>query len=70
MFRVVQTREAFEYPEGKIWGPYAEQLDANDRVALLREFGGDGVIEDGEFGSPCGILVSAGGGGGGVLAIA
>lgn len=68
MFRVVQTREAFQYPEGKIWGPYVEQLDANDRVALLREFGGDGVIESGEFGTPCGLrLVDAGGGGGGLL---
>lgn len=70
MFRVVQTREAFEYPEGKVWGPYTEQLDANDRVSLLREFGGDGVIESGEFGAPCGVLVDAGDGGGGVLASA
>lgn len=70
MFRVVQTAEAFRYPKGKIWGPYVEQLDANDRVALLREFGGDGVIESGEFGAPCGILVSAGDGGGGVMAVA
>lgn len=71
MFRVVQTREAFAYAEGKLWGPYDEQLDANDRVALLREFGGDGVIESGEFGAPCGLrLVDAGGGGGGVLATA
>jgi hypothetical protein len=65
VFRVVQTREAFAYPVGKVWGPYAEHLDASDRVALLREFGGDGVIETGEFGAPCGIsLVDAGGGGG------
>jgi hypothetical protein len=70
VFRVVQTREAFAYPEGKIWGPYVEQLDANDRVALLREFGGDGVIEDGEFGIPCGLrLVDAGGGGGALAAV-
>jgi len=69
VFRVIQTREAFAYPEGKIWGPYVEQLDASDRVALLREFGGDGVIESGEFGAPCGMtLVGAGGGGGGALA--
>jgi hypothetical protein len=71
VFRVVQTREAFAYPEGKVWGPYTEQLDANDRVALLREFGGDGVIESGEFGAPCGLnLVDAGGGGGGLLVTA
>ncbi len=71
MFRVVQTREAFAYPEGKIWGPYTEELDASDRVVLLREFGGDGVIESGEFGAPCGIaLVDAGGGGGGLLVAA
>ncbi|MGW1268162.1 hypothetical protein [Streptomyces sp. NPDC002491] len=68
MFRVVQTEEAFRYPVGKIWGPYVEELDASARVGLLREFGGDGVIESGEFGSPCGLrLVDAGGGGGGLL---
>lgn len=71
MYRVVQTAEAFRYPEGKVWGPYVEQIDANDRVAILREFGGDGVIESGEFGAPCGLrLVDAGGGGGGILAAA
>ncbi|WP_406161053.1 hypothetical protein [Streptomyces canus] len=67
MFRVVQTREAFAYAVGKVWGPYVEQLDANDRVALLREFGGDGVIESGEFGAPCGLSLVTGGGGGGLL---
>lgn len=71
MFRVVQTVSAFQYPVGKIWGPYVEELDASDRVHLLREFGGDGVIESGEFGAPCGLsLVDAGGGGGGLLVAA
>ncbi|MEU3285619.1 hypothetical protein [Streptomyces longwoodensis] len=71
MFRVVQTREAFAYPVGKVWGPYEEHLDASARVGLLREFGGDGVIESGEFGAPCGMsLVDAGGGGGGLLVAA
>ncbi len=71
VFRVVQTVSAFRYPEGKIWGPYADRIDASDRVALLREFGGDGVIESGEFGAPCGLrLVDAGGGGGGLLVAA
>jgi hypothetical protein len=65
VFRVVQTVSAFRYPEGKLWGPYEEHLDASARVALLREFGGNGVIESGEFGAPCGIsLVDADGGGG------
>lgn len=58
-FRVVQTVSAFHYPEGKIWGPYVEQLDANDRVALLREFG-----------APCGMNLVGAGGGGGLLAAA
>ncbi|MDX2575936.1 hypothetical protein PV332_10630 [Streptomyces scabiei] len=71
MFRVVQTVSAFKYPEGKLWGPYVEQIDANDRVALLREFGGDGVIESGEFGAPCGLArVDAGDGGGAALVLA
>ncbi|MFB7114080.1 hypothetical protein [Streptomyces sp. NPDC056291] len=70
MFRVVQTVSAFLYPEGKIWGPYAEEVDAQERVKTLRSFDGDGVIESGEFGTPCGILVGAGGGGGGVMALA
>lgn len=70
MFRVVQTMSAFQYPEGKIWGPYVEELDAQERVKTLRSFDGDGVIESGEFGTPCGLLVSAGGGGGGLLAAA
>lgn len=71
MFRVVQTREAFAYPEGKVWGPYTEELDAQERVKTLRSFDGDGVIESGEFGTPCGLnLVDAGGGGGGLLVTA
>lgn len=70
-FRVVQTVEAFRYPEGKTWGPYLEEVDAQQRLATLRSFQGDGVIENGEFGTPCGMQrVDAGGGGGGVLACA
>ncbi|MEU3986120.1 hypothetical protein AB0F77_39690 [Streptomyces sp. NPDC026672] len=62
---------AFRYPEGKIWGPYAEEVDAQERVKTLRSFDGDGVIESGEFGAPCGLsLVDAGGGGGGFLVAA
>lgn len=67
-YRVVQTVPAFEYEPGKIWGPYVDELDAHDRVALLREFKGDGVIESGEFGAPCGIRTVDAGGPGGVLA--
>lgn len=52
MFRVIQTVSAFEYPEGKEWGPYTEKGDAEQRVATLRSFRGDGVIEEGEFGAP------------------
>ncbi|MFJ5103213.1 hypothetical protein [Streptomyces sp. NPDC088554] len=64
-YRVIQTKPAFKYPEGKQWGPYADELDAQQRVTLLREFDGDGVIEDGDFGAPCGTnLVGAGGPGG------
>ncbi|MDH6625776.1 hypothetical protein M2271_003587 [Streptomyces sp. LBL] len=70
MFRVVQTREAFAYSEGKVWGPYVEEVDAQERVKTLRSFDGDGVIESGEFGTPCRILVNAGGGGGGLLVTA
>lgn len=71
MFRVVQTVSAFRYPEGKVWGPYADEVDAQQRVATLRSFDGDGVIESGEFGAPCGMrLVDAGGGGGGLLVAA
>lgn len=54
-FRVVQTLAAFEYPAGKVWGPYAERMDAEARVKTLREFRGDGVIERGDFGTPCGM---------------
>lgn len=68
MFRVVQTKNAFQYPEGKVWGPYLEELDAQDRLSLLREFDGDGVIENGEFGAPCGLQLVDAGGPGGVLA--
>lgn len=68
MFRVRQTVSAFRYPVGKIWGPYEEKCDAEQRVGTLRSFDGDGDIEDGEFGDPCGIhLVDAGPGPGGVL---
>lgn len=55
MFRVIQTVEAFRYPVGKAWGPYAEKVDAEQRIATLRKFQGDGVIEEGDFGSPCAI---------------
>lgn len=70
MFRVVQTCEAFAYPVGKVWGPYVEEIDAQERVKTLRSFDGDGVIESGEFGTPCRVLVDAGGGGGGLLVAA
>lgn len=53
MYRVIQTVEAFEYPAGKVWGPYTAEVDAQQRLATLRSFKGDGVIEDGEFGAPC-----------------
>lgn len=52
MFRVIQTVPAFEYPEGKEWGPYAALCDAEQRVSTLRSFRGDGVIDEGEFGAP------------------
>ncbi|MFF1417589.1 hypothetical protein [Streptomyces sp. NPDC058280] len=57
-YRVIQTKTAFKYPEGKLWGPYAEERDAQGRVSLLREHDGDGVIETGEFGAPCGVMAS------------
>lgn len=65
-YRVVQTVETFKYPAGKAWGPYLERCDADQRVATLRSFKGDGVIEDGEFGAPCAVRepVNAGGPGG------
>jgi hypothetical protein len=47
--------DAFGYPAGKVWGPYAEELDAQERVKTLQQFKGDGVIERGDFGEPCGI---------------
>jgi hypothetical protein len=53
MYRVVQTVAAFEYPAGKVWGPYTDKVDADQRVATLRSFSGDGVIEEGDFGTPC-----------------
>lgn len=53
MYRVIQTVEAFRYPAGKVWGPYLERLDAEQRIETLRERGGDGVIEYGDFGQPC-----------------
>lgn len=69
-FRVVQTVPAFRYPEGKVWGPYAEKVDAELRVKTLREFKGDGVIEHGEFGEPAGMkLVTAGGPGGAMACV-
>lgn len=52
-YRVIQTVEAFEYPVGKVWGPYVAKCDADERVKTLRSLDGDGVIEDGEFGAPC-----------------
>lgn len=67
MFRVIQTVPAFKYPEGKTWGPYEKEADAHDRVALLRDFRGDGVIESGEFGAPCGLNLVGAGGPGGVM---
>lgn len=68
-FRVVQTVSAFRYPEGKVWGPYIEETDAQERLATLKDFGGDGVIEHGEFGTPCGVVLAGSDGGpGGVLA--
>lgn len=63
MYRVVQTVEAFSYPAGKLWGPYLEKTDAEQRVGTLRSFKGDGVIEEGEFGTPARAVrpVDAGG---------
>lgn len=52
MYRVRQTVPAFRYPVGKVWGPYVERCDAEERVGTLRKFDGDGVIEEGEFGTP------------------
>lgn len=69
MFRVIQTKDAFRYPEGTVWGPYLEEVDAQQRVATLKSVAGDGVIEQGEFGAPCGlVLVGSDGGPGGVMA--
>jgi hypothetical protein len=63
MWRVVQTKEAFRYPVGKVWGPYLEEVDAHQRVATLRWKDGDGVIEEGEFGDPVMAVRPAGEGG-------
>ena len=41
---VRQTREAFRYPAGKAWGPYAEMGPALRRKAQLQAKGGDGKI--------------------------
>ncbi|MFJ6636613.1 hypothetical protein ACIQMR_35395 [Streptomyces sp. NPDC091376] len=67
MYRVVQTKEAFRYPEGTTWGPYLEEVDAQERLASIRRHEGDGVIESGEFGAPCGLTHVDAGGPGGVL---
>jgi hypothetical protein len=45
-------------------GPYVEEVDAQQRVSTLREFKGDGVIENGEFGQPAGLTIDAGSQGG------
>lgn len=41
---VRQTREAFRYPAGKLWGPYEHMADALRRKALLEAKGGAGRI--------------------------
>ncbi|MET9480978.1 hypothetical protein [Streptomyces sp. NPDC006638] len=68
MFRVRQTKTSGRwYPVGKIWGPYREKVDAEQRVGTLRDRQCDGDIEEGEFGAPCGAhLADAGPGPGGV----
>jgi hypothetical protein len=50
--RVVQTKAAFGYPVGKVWGPYKHLADALDRVKLLRRHKGEGKIQAGEW-APC-----------------
>lgn len=50
--RVVQTKPAFHYPAGKLWGPYKHLADALERVQLLRRHKGDGKIQAGEW-APC-----------------
>ncbi|WP_282203927.1 hypothetical protein [Kitasatospora fiedleri] len=67
-YRVVQTVEAFRYPVGKVWGPYLEEVDAQQRLATLKNFGGDGVIESGEFGTGVALELVGAGGPGGVMA--
>jgi hypothetical protein len=67
-YRVVQTVEAFRYPVGKVWGPYVDQVDAQQRVATLKSVGGDGVIESGEFGTGAALELVGAGGPGGVMA--
>lgn len=53
-FIVRQTKEAFRYPAGKEWGPYALTRDAAERKALLQRKGGDGKIVY-SHGEPCAI---------------
>ncbi|OKI19275.1 hypothetical protein [Streptomyces sp. CB03911] len=67
-YLVRQTKKAFRYPEGKIWGPYLEEVDAQQRLATLRSFGGAGVIEAGEFGTGVALELVGAGGPGGVMA--
>lgn len=51
-YRVIQTVAAFRYPAGKVWGPYTCEDFAQDQLAKIRRYDGDGVIEEGEFGAP------------------
>jgi hypothetical protein len=53
--RVVQTRAAFGYAVGKVWGPYAALADALERVQTLRRHKGDGKVQAGDW-KPCRAL--------------
>ncbi|MFD8595412.1 hypothetical protein ACFV1L_10460 [Kitasatospora sp. NPDC059646] len=66
-YRVIQTVEAFRYSVGRVWGPYLEEVDAQQRLATLKSFGGDGVIEQGEFGAGVALELVGAGGPGGVM---
>lgn len=53
MYRVIQTVAGFEYPLGKIWGPYIDRADAERRVETLESFKCVGLIQEGDFGPAC-----------------
>jgi hypothetical protein len=49
---VTQVGAAFGYPDGKVWGPYAETADVIERRHALRAKGADGIVSRSP-GPPC-----------------